>query len=215
MKTNKRIRVLAEDTRLGHRASAHQEFRAVVESNGYEMSRGGWVKFGGEHVTRGWESLASMVLDGSIILREPAEAEEAERETYSREYANTGTTFTTEPVAIPLDVVAEAAATITETAEELAPAPRVVYFYTTRTHTIPLSELAEVTTVIQDEATAETEGPCESGAALNCAGSGFLRVLPESLLGGQAERIIQCQPCYEVSAQAYARKAHHYAEPAE
>lgn len=218
MKTPKRIMVLAADTLAGHRAAAHQEFRAIVAANGYQMSRGGWVTFGGEHVCRGWEAFAYMVHETKEIVLKDTDAAKAEPTRAPLDVVAEPEPMTVADVARVFDVPAELLAApidLEPTAEELAPAPRVVYFYTTRTHTIPLSECAEVTTVIQDEATAETEGPCESGAALNCEGSGFLRVLPESLLGGQAERIIQCQPCYEVSAQAYARKAHHYAEPAE
>lgn len=236
MKTNKRIRVLAEDTRLGNRSSAHQEFRAVVAANGYVMHRGGAVKFGDETVCRGWLEFSQMVMRGDIVLREPAEAEETERETYSREYANTGTTFSETAVRTPLDVVpdhfpyptpglipevdairarrlAETAAEILEAAQGVTASTRteVTYFYATRSQTIPLTELTEVTVVIQDEADPNTEGECQSGAALNCEGRGFLRVLPESLLDTpEGERIIQCVPCYEASAAAYARKAHRY-----
>lgn len=229
MKTNKRIRVLAEDTRLGHRASAHQEFRAVVAANGYEMSRGGWVKFGDENVCRGWEALAGLVLDGSIVLREPAaimdplgavvETAEAAAETAEEH----GFPYPTRGLLPEVDEILDRrrAAALAETASEILAAaanperPEVTYFYTTRTQTIPLSDLTSVTTVIVDEALAETEGECESGAALNCEGRGFRRVLPESMLGGGVpEQVIQCVPCYEASAAAYARKAHRYGDEA-
>lgn len=51
-------------------------------------------------------------------------------------------------------------------------------------------------------------GQCQSGAALDCEGTGVLRTLPESLLaGGTPESIIQCGPCVKASASALARKS--------
>lgn len=85
----------------------------------------------------------------------------------------------------------------------------VSYFYTTRTQTIPLSDLTGVEITLTEEVLAMHEGPCESGAALNCEGFGFLRVLPESMLpGSEREQMVQCLPCYEASAHAYVRKLH-------
>jgi hypothetical protein len=55
-------------------------------------------------------------------------------------------------------------------------------------------------------------GPCESGAALDCEGTGTRATLPESMLPGQTpESIIQCGPCRTASAAAYSRKVSRYA----
>jgi hypothetical protein len=48
-------------------------------------------------------------------------------------------------------------------------------------------------------------GTCKSGAALGCEGTGFKRILPESMIPGSTpESMIQCTPCYERSAEKYA-----------
>lgn len=248
MKTPKGIMALARDTLAGHRGQSHQDFRTVVAANGYEMQRGGWVKFGGENVCRGWEAFAYMVCESrEIVLQDllPDEAVEAQNETPAM-LQESATTFSTNNAPVeyagahifrengtgrcgypdcngpgsspnhvvpttldfsgyweashkPLDVVAE------PQSEEF------VYFYTTRTETIPLTENTDASAMLTETLTAYEEGPCESGAALDCAGKGFRRVLPESMLpGSKREQVIQCLPCYEASANAYVRKLHRY-----
>jgi hypothetical protein len=50
-------------------------------------------------------------------------------------------------------------------------------------------------------------GQCESGAALDCEGTGTRATLPESMLPGSTpETMIQCGPCRKASAAAYTRK---------
>jgi hypothetical protein len=236
VKTKRRILDLARNTLEGHRGDAHQEFRAVVAANGYEMSRGGWVKFGGENVCRGWEAFAYMVsATQEIVLRDVPRAEVAEvaREAEAREYAApTETRAPLDVVASPdedLDTLASASAMIeavagkygldlqdvgAATAAGYAPedgAVEITYLYTTRIPTVRLGNLTEVRALLVEEATAVHEGPCQSGAALDCAGTGFLRILPESMLSGSdRESMIQCVPCYEASALAYVRKLHRY-----
>jgi hypothetical protein len=92
-------------------------------------------------------------------------------------------------------------------------APESAYLYTTRTPTIVLTERTTVDAMISEEIIGVTEGPCQSGAALECdraaPNMGLLRTLPESMLPGQERTIIlQCLPCYEASAEAYVRKLH-------
>ncbi len=56
-------------------------------------------------------------------------------------------------------------------------------------------------------------GQCESGAALDCEGTGTRSTLPESMLPGQApETMIQCGPCRKASAAAYSRKRARYTQ---
>ena len=198
MKTSERIMALAENTLAGHRGSDHQEFRAVVATNGYEMSRGGWVTFGGEHVTRGWESFAYMVSQTmEIVLAEPKAIEELEdiEELEAEEIAADEATET-EPM-------------------EYASTVEVSYLYATRVPTVRLSDMTLVQVLITEDRTEAEVGECESGAALGCLKTGVRRVLPESLLpGSDKEHMIQCVPCFDASAEAYARKLHHYTDEA-
>lgn len=50
-------------------------------------------------------------------------------------------------------------------------------------------------------------GRCESGAALNCEGTGVRMTLPESMLPNSTpETMIQCGPCRDASVAAFNRK---------
>lgn len=201
MKTPKRIKALADYTLGGHRGDAHQEFRAVVAANGYTMSRGGWVKdLNGDNVCRGWEAFAYMVTHtNEIILSEPVITQD--------EF----------PSADP-EVISGALATVTDLRPRLAATKpehvdedpvEIRYLYSTRVPTVRLSAMTTVQARIVEEATAIREGACESGAALDCAGTGFRRILPESMLPGQDRAsLIQCSPCYEWSATRYVAKLH-------
>lgn len=207
MKTSKRIMALAENVLEGHKGAEFQEFREIVKANGYEMV-GPFLRFGGENVARGWAGFAYMVHQTQeVILREPASITEGIKLTPAMEEVpeperENPFPYPTRGLIPEVDAILDAAA-----------ATRITYLYTTRTPTIPLSEVMEVVTVIQDESTADTEGKCQSGAALDCTGTGFRRILPESMLpGSEREAMIQCAPCFEASAAAYARKAHHYGE---
>ncbi len=89
--------------------------------------------------------------------------------------------------------------------------PAITLAYVTQTAPVEVSPGSSVMVVLEHEVRANTEGVCESGAALACEGEGFLRILPESMLPGQERtQVTQCLPCYEASAAAYVRKLHHY-----
>jgi hypothetical protein len=228
VKTNKRIMALAENTLEGHRGSDHQEFRAVVEANGYKMARGGWVTLGDETVCRGWNAFSYMVaMTKEIILREvPAAEVAADREFVMAkditvheaedaleagevDYAD-DSRFPTRGLIPEVDAIRDR-----KIAELTATAPadlEVAYFYATRVPTVRLGQLTTGFVHFTEERADFTEGQCVSGAALDCTGTGFLRILPESLLPGQERaEMIQCIPCHEASAAAYVRKLHHYA----
>ena len=202
MKTPKRILALASSTNQGHRASAHEEFRAVVEANGYIMSRGGYVKdLGGNHICRGWAAFSEGVLAGDILLSEPAAIAELEdvEELEAEEMA-----------ADALRLAPVIQLPVRETEPETGDRPvDITYLYATRSETIILTDRSVVTGVIHEAVTGLEEGACESGAAFGCLGEGFRRVLPESMAPGQErESMIQCVPCYEYSADKYIRLTH-------
>ena len=78
-------------------------------------------------------------------------------------------------------------------------------------YSLPMSEKkSDVTT---EPIMGVTEGPCESGASLECdpaaPSMGLFRILPESMLPDQDRaEMFQCLPCYEASVEAYVRKLH-------
>jgi hypothetical protein len=219
VKTTKRIITLADYTLAGHRGNAFQEFRNIVAANGFTMSRGGWIKNSeGENVTRGWEAFAYMVSNTKeVVLHEvqaiteleDVEAAEAEEMAADALPANPFP-YPTRGLLPEVDAIldrrrAEAA----EAEEERLEAVEVTYLYSTRTPTLRLGDLSHVSVLIVEEATAVHEGECKSGASLACSGTGFLRILPESMLPNtERESMIQCTPCYEASADAYVRKLH-------
>lgn len=53
-----------------------------------------------------------------------------------------------------------------------------------------------------------TPQPCQSGAALDCTGTGIERQQPEAMLTGDREIVPMCLPCYEVHADRYVRVSH-------
>lgn len=163
-------------------ASGLADFKAAMLILGWEGKRGqGVVNHVSGERAKSWAALADLMLE----------------------------TPEARAVSIPLDVVAEPETEDETEAPEVEDEVQVVYFYTTRTPTISLTDRTSLSMVIQDDTTADTEGECQSGAALACEGRGFLRVLPESMLPGQDRtQMIQCVPCYEASAEAYVRKLH-------
>lgn len=206
MKTPKRIMDLAGSTFDGHRASKHEEFRAVVAANGYVMPQGGYVKDRqGATVCRGWAEFSARVLTGAIVLHEPAITQD-EFPSAEPEAITGGNVLAFRPTR---GLLPEVDRILDRREAESLDAADVSYFYTTRVPTVSLSDMTTVRATIVEEATAIVEGKCESGAALDCAGAGFRRILPESMLPGQDRTaLIQCTPCYEWSAVRYVTKLH-------
>lgn len=66
----------------------------------------------------------------------------------------------------------------------------------------------KLSVVLSADLPSVTPAPCESGAALDCAGTGIERQQPEAMLTGDREYQNLCTPCYEYHAGRYVRVAH-------
>jgi hypothetical protein len=167
-------------------------FKVSANALGWEGVRGGGVH---NHIegtrVKSWAALAAHLLEANKReeLGDVEEAEAAEMESDVR------------AILAEANVGAPA-----EVHEEI----RFVYFYTTRVPTVSISDMTTVDAYLTEEVEGGApEGTCQSGAALDCTGYGWLRVLPESMLpGNELEQCIQCIPCHEASAAAYVRKLH-------
>lgn len=198
-----------------------RDFKAAMGLLGYEGARGLGVV---NHTTggvaaRSWVGLAEMLLAELAESVNEAHEEAAEMVDYSDD-----SLFPTRGLLPEVDAardrkLAEVADSVLTAATRVGTQPgeegsfRITYLYETRTPTITLSVDSRVSAFLVSEETAYTEGSCQSQASLECdpedPNTGFLRILPESMLPGAVrDRMIQCVPCYDASAEAYVRKLH-------
>lgn len=173
-------------------------FKVSANNRGWYGVRGGGVvnHTDGTRV-KGWAALASLLLNANK-REELEDAEEAEAAEMTLENS------------AAFQAVQLIAARVPEAPAEAHEEIKFVYFYTTRVPTVSISDMTTVDAYLTEEVEGGApEGECQSGAALDCTGYGWLRVLPESMLpGSEMEQMIQCVPCHEASAAAYVRKLH-------
>jgi hypothetical protein len=175
-------------------------FKVSANNRGWYGVRGGGVVNHTEGTrVEGWAALASLLLNANKReeLEDVEEAEAAEMAADRFPYPTRG-------------LIPEVDAILDRRAAEAAEEIKFVYFYTTRVPTVSISDMTTVDAYLTEEVEGGApEGKCQSGAALDCTGYGWLRVLPESMLpGSEMEQMIQCVPCHEASAAAYVRKLH-------